>query len=460
MESPVSTPSTPVSMKRPETEDAELQAPEFGVETVPEKLSSVPIVRLPPSTTPYKNVDSGSHLALLDGLYRHVRNLRVDSGHREEIFMWRNPVGIFVTIPYTRLDNKLCPSIRYVSSEVQAKELRVRESAERKRYALETQVFPRPHKKKGGEFENMRRILGPKATTSNIDCRTVLVYYGRTMSADEIITQLFDPRDSSKIISISPHAGHWEQSHVRTVHFASTETMLGVLARNPTPEVKMKHPELRMVPDLPARWMRAQNISVLLDFAESSNSGATLGQQAIRIASRIIYIVDNRADKFSSADALKLEAFMPEDAEKIVNVQYVDQAHWIVHFETPGTVSAVLQRMKDAKWRTKRVRMHRFWYHELQARASQAASSGTTRLVEQSVATEVSRYEKSWCTRPNLSRYEEKQVVLHEEQKRLGPQQPESANTSRALTQKVCETAGDVSSDDEFFECSEVLPSR
>jgi hypothetical protein len=32
----------------------------------------------------------------------------IDSGFRPEVYFWRNPLGIFVKIPYTRLNNKLC----------------------------------------------------------------------------------------------------------------------------------------------------------------------------------------------------------------------------------------------------------------------------------------------------------------------------------------------------------------
>lgn len=218
------------------------------------------------------------------------------------------------------------------------------------------------------------------------------------MTADEVMTQLFDRRDFFKITGISNplhtgrslemHAGGLNQAYVRAVHFASTEIMVGVLARNPTRDVKDKYPDVQMAVDLSMRWARMQDISSILESRLSSSPETTPGRQALHITSKIIYIQDNRKlsprkwDRYStltSAEQIKTQLFMPEDIEKIIEIQCIDKSRWIVHFQSAEDVVDIHQRMKQNNAIPRGFRVDRFWYYGTKILKEWATKFGKSR---------------------------------------------------------------------------------
>ena len=76
-------------------------------------FGSLPKVNVPSKARyhPEAGTLNGSSMLKTIGVPKFAR---VDSGYHDLIFFWRNPMGIFVKIPFTRLNNRLCLDPNYV----------------------------------------------------------------------------------------------------------------------------------------------------------------------------------------------------------------------------------------------------------------------------------------------------------------------------------------------------------
>lgn len=75
-------------------------------------FGSLPKINVPSKTQYHPDAGSLSGPNLLKMKYN---GRSVDSGFHDQIFFWRNPAGIFVNVPFTRLNNKLCVDPNYVA---------------------------------------------------------------------------------------------------------------------------------------------------------------------------------------------------------------------------------------------------------------------------------------------------------------------------------------------------------
>ncbi|USW57030.1 hypothetical protein Slin15195_G103490 [Septoria linicola] len=77
-------------------------------------FGSLPAVKVPRPAryAPHVGSAHANNMLKMTSNSRFIKT--VDSGYREQIFFWRNPLGIFVNVPFTRLNNKLCHDPNYV----------------------------------------------------------------------------------------------------------------------------------------------------------------------------------------------------------------------------------------------------------------------------------------------------------------------------------------------------------
>ncbi|WPB02999.1 uncharacterized protein RHO25_007635 [Cercospora beticola] len=77
-------------------------------------FGSLPVVKVPRSARYASHVGSAhpNNLLKMSPIPKNVKT--IDTGYYEQIFFWRNPAGIFVKIPNTLLNNRLCYAPNYV----------------------------------------------------------------------------------------------------------------------------------------------------------------------------------------------------------------------------------------------------------------------------------------------------------------------------------------------------------